>query len=100
MFVNSFEAICENHGIAPSRVLDNLGITRSAYTRWKNGGEPSNKTKKQIADHFGITVAELMRGETKIAPAQTSEDDEMAQLVARLTGGHSSNRMNKPFPSV
>ena len=78
MFVDVFEKICESNGIAPSRVLDNLSITRSAYSRWSKGGSPSNETKKKIADYFGISVRQLMDGETENAPARVeSEDDEL-----------------------
>ena len=45
MFVDVFEKLCEENRIAPSRVLDNLGITRSAYSRWSKGGSLSNETK-------------------------------------------------------
>lgn len=81
MFVDVFEKLCEENGIAPSRVLDNLGITRSAYSRWSKGGSPSNETKKKIADYFGITVAELMSGEIKKAPAKAEADDELMELL-------------------
>lgn len=81
MFVDVFEKLCEENGIAPSRVLDNLGITRSAYSRWSKGGSPSNETKKKIADYFGITVSELMSGEIKKSPAKAAEDDELEAIL-------------------
>ena len=48
MFVDVFEKPCEENGIVPSRVLDNLGITRSAYSRWSKGGSPSNDLRYSL----------------------------------------------------
>lgn len=59
-----------------------IGMFRSAYTNWKNGSEPSNATKNKIADYFGVTVKQLMSGETEKAPTEAIEaDDEMAELL-------------------
>ena len=63
MFFDSYIKICEAHGVAPTTVLTEIGISKSAYGGWKNGGEPSNRTKKQIADYFGITVEALKKGD-------------------------------------
>ena len=81
MFVDIFDSICAEHGLAPSRVLDEIGTTRSAYTRWKQGGEPSNETKKKIANYFGITVSQLMDGVKEKAPAEAEADDELLQIL-------------------
>lgn len=81
MFIDSYLKICEEFGVAPTKVLTDLGISKSAYTNWKNGGEPANRTKKQIADYFGISVAELMSGEIKKSPAKAEEDDELEAIL-------------------
>lgn len=82
MFIDIFERLCESRGVSPSRVLDDIGMYRSTHTNWRNGGEPSNPTKKKIADYFGITVAQLMSGEIEKAPAEEAEaDGEMIKLL-------------------
>ncbi len=82
MFVKIFETICEANGVSPSRVLDLIGMNRSSYTGWKQGAEPTNETKKKIADYFGITVRQLMSGETEKASAdQAQADEELAELL-------------------
>lgn len=73
-----------DRGIAPSRVLDTLGVSRSAYSRWRRGGDPSNETIKLIADYFELSASELMSYETKKAPAQMSEDEEMRELLTEF----------------
>jgi len=82
VFYNNYLKICEERGIAPTRVLVDLGISKSAISNWKNGGEPSNRTKKAIADYFGITVRQLMDGEIENAPTPVkSEDDELEDIL-------------------
>lgn len=73
MFYDNYLKVCEDVGVSPTRVLEELGISKSSYGHWKKGGEPLNETKKKIADYFRITVAELMSGEIKKAP-QTGGD--------------------------
>lgn len=60
-----------------------IGISPSTASRWKSKGfEPSNSTKKAIADYFGITVRQLMSGEIENVPApEQSEDDELDEIL-------------------
>jgi len=82
VFYDNYLKICEERGVAPTRVLVDLGISKSAISNWKNGGEPSNRTKKAIADYFGITVRQLMDGEIENAPTPVkSEDDELEDIL-------------------
>lgn len=50
MFYDNFIDLCETAGESPSRVLTALGISKGSLSRWKDGGEPLNETKKKIAD--------------------------------------------------
>lgn len=82
MFYDNYLKICEARGVSPTRVLSDLGISKSSYGHWKNGGEPLNETKKKIADYFGITVSELISGEIENAPTPVkSEDDELDEIL-------------------
>ena len=80
MFSAIFEKLCEEAGIAPTRVLIELGIGKSALSNWKRGSEPSNRTKKQIADYFGVSVSELLAGKTNTTK-KSEESDEMAEML-------------------
>lgn len=85
MFFDVYMKWCEETGVAPTTVLKTIGVSKSAYSNWKIGGEPSNRTKKQIADYFGITVQELMDGKKETAPAEaeTDEIDELLETIRR-----------------
>lgn len=86
MFIDIYTKNCEEAGVAPTGVLSALGISKSAYSNWKKGGEPSNRTKKQIADYFGVSVNDFMSGKINTAPAkaEADDDDEMAELLETI----------------
>lgn len=65
MFIDSYQRICKHFGVTPTSILEPLGISTGAYSNWKRGSEPTNPTKKKIADYFGITIDELEAGEIK-----------------------------------
>lgn len=64
-FYNNFVKLCNSVGKSPSRVVLDIGGTKSAITRWKNGGMPTDATAMKIAEYFGVPVSELT-GETDL----------------------------------
>lgn len=62
-FYENFLRLCNQTGKSPSRVVLEVGGTKSAVTRWKNGGRPTDATARKIADHFGVSVSQLLDGE-------------------------------------
>lgn len=77
MFYDNYIKVCQNHGVSPTRVLKDLGISKSSYAHWKKGGEPLNETMKKIADYFGITVTELLSGEAGEMGKKNKPTDEI-----------------------
>ena len=71
-FYSNFLTMCNNIGKTPSKVVTEVGLKKSAVTRWKAGGNPTDATAQKIADYFGVPVSELTE-ETKKAP--TPEGD-------------------------
>lgn len=71
-FYSNFLAMCNNIGKTPSKVVTEVGLKKSAVTRWKAGGNPTDATAQKIADYFGVSVSELTEG-TKKAPTQEGE---------------------------
>lgn len=60
MFYDNFLKLCNQKGVAPTKVAVETGGHKSDATRWKNGSVPTDARKVVIADYFGITVDELM----------------------------------------
>lgn len=73
MFYDNFVKACNMVGKSPTAVLVEIGVDRSANTRWKNGGMPTDATIQKLADYFGISKTDLT-GETylKVTGAVTS----------------------------
>lgn len=86
MFYNNFLSLCEDAGMSPSAVLTELEISKGGLKRWRDGVEPTNPTKKKIADYFGISVKELSSEKIqKTKRPVTNEggelDDEMIEML-------------------
>ena len=65
MFYDTFYKLCAEKGLSVSRVLLDLGMSKSTASTWKNKGySPSKPAAKKIADYFEISVDALMSGET------------------------------------
>lgn len=84
-FIDNYLSLCEERGIAPTRVLKDLSISHSMLTAWKSGKEPTNSTRKKIADYFDIEVSELSGQKKPVTIAddeQTINNDEAMFLAA------------------
>ena len=58
-FYNNFVRLCNSVGKSPSRVVLEIGGTKSAITRWKNGSTPTDATAMKIAEYFGVSIQDL-----------------------------------------
>lgn len=77
------ENLCKEHGTNITQMCKSAGVQRSVLSDYKSG---RNKTisfsnLQKIADYFGMSVDELVNGETKKAPvAEPAEDIEFIRL--------------------
>ena len=86
-FYSNFLTMCNNIGKTPSKVVTEVGLKKSAVTRWKAGGNPTDATAQKIADYFGVPVSELTE-ETKKAPTPEGEREiDDRQMKAAFLGG-------------
>ena len=65
MFYNNFLKACNLVGKAPTTVLSEAGISKSANTRWQNGENPTPANVMKLSDYFGISPSDLT-GETRL----------------------------------
>lgn len=59
MFYDNFLKACNSIGKTPSAALAEIGINKSAATRWRKGEMPTVANVHKIADYFGISPEEL-----------------------------------------
>lgn len=92
-FAQNFRFCMEQRGYSAYRLAKILGVSNQGVLNWLDGGNvPHKKTRQKIAEHFGITLAELDGDElptlppegAKKAPTETSERELDMSLIKRL----------------
>nr|DAT14684.1 MAG TPA: helix-turn-helix domain protein [Caudoviricetes sp.] len=70
-FAQNLKYIKEQLGLSNYRLAKLFGCSQSSLLNWlDNGVIPHKKTRQKIADHFGITLAELDGDELPVLPEQ------------------------------
>ena len=92
MFKQNFINICIERGVAPTAVLRDIGVAHATFSCWTDESVPRQTTLIKIADYFGVTPEELLRGPTEkpSAPAEPPQPtdpltDEFLELIDQLT---------------
>ena len=81
MFYDEFVRLCKEHGVKPSNVADDMGISRGTVSRWKNRGVlPSAQMIESLCHYFGCEVTEFFPN-TKKDPVNK---DEVIEEIDRL----------------
>ena len=61
MFYDCYTALCQAKGISRSRAAQEMGLSNSTVTKWKNtGATPSGETLARVSAYFGVPVGELL----------------------------------------
>ena len=60
MFFENLIQLCNDNNTTPNAVCLALGLSPAAATKWRSGAVPRETTLLKIANHFGVTVAELI----------------------------------------
>lgn len=77
MFYENYERLCNEAGENPYTLAVQLGAKNNAVVaQWKKGSVPRKAMLEKIAEHFGVTVSELMYGK-ETAPAR--EEPELSE---------------------
>ena len=86
----TIQALCQERGIRPGKLCDELGLSRGLMTDLKMGRKTgvSAVTAQKIAGYFGVTVAYLLGEETKNPPAVSGREISDADIKFALFGGN------------
>lgn len=86
-FAQNLKYIKEKENLTNYRLAKLFGCSQSSLINWlDNGVVPHPKTRQKIADHFGITLAELDGDELPVLPekcAKESAPDPKIEGVAK-----------------
>lgn len=83
MFYEVFTGLCQKTGLSAYKVCTDVGLNRSAVSKWKAGAVPNGTTAAKLADYFGVSVGFLLGTETAAPARQVSDED----LKFALFGG-------------
>ena len=61
-FYENYVAMCNRIGKTPSAAAVEIGLSKPAVNRWKNGGCPTDATARKVAKYFGVPVEQLYSG--------------------------------------
>lgn len=86
MFKENFERLCAKKGKSPSAVCDEIGLSRTMYSKWDNESVPRKVTLIKIADYFGVTPESLVaENEQKKDPAQMSREEKISYIMQKYS---------------
>ena len=90
MFYKKFIELCNENGVTPSYVGNQIGVSKAAVSGWKTGSMPRDTQLAKIADYFGIPVSYFSEEtpETEKSPAPDKETEDFARYFAMLTPEH------------
>lgn len=60
-FLDSFLMLCERKDVPPSRALEDAGLSKSLYSKWKQKPEsiPNGATLEKLAKYFMVPIDTL-----------------------------------------
>ncbi|MBR2908063.1 MAG: LexA family transcriptional regulator [Clostridia bacterium] len=64
MFKEQFVKLCNEKGVAPTVVCQEIGLSAAAFSKWTDESIPRAATLQKLADYFHVSVPYL-RGETQ-----------------------------------
>lgn len=71
MFYDRYTALCQAKGVSRSRAAQEMGLSNSTVTKWKNtGATPSGETLAKVSAYFGVPVGELLGEIVPSAPEE------------------------------
>lgn len=79
MFYDLFKQLADNRGVSVHRATQDIGLSKSTATKWKNtGATPQGDTLQKIASYFGVTVDYLLGNVSHPRIEISSESDGVA----------------------
>ena len=70
-FYEIYKDLCNTVNKSPSALALEIGLSKVAVNKWKNGNRPNSETLEKLADYFSVSTDYLLgRQERKISSAE------------------------------
>ena len=92
-FIVNYDSLVRDRGLSPSTAAMDMGFSKGAYTKWRNGGTPSAPSMKKIADYLGVTPEWLMTDHSEApsfqnaAPAESPANETKLPVYGSISAG-------------
>lgn len=103
-FTRNFNYCMDSARYSSYRFAKILGVNLQSVSNWKNGAVvPHPKTRQKIADHFGITLAELDGDELPVLPedgakkAPATEGEGSDEKISRFVRSASAEELDEIY---
>lgn len=86
-FHEKLQKLRTNENLTQEELAEKLFVSRAAISKWESGrGYPSIDSLKTIANHFGVTIDQLIRGEEMVALAEQDKTESSRKHTALVCG--------------
>ena len=86
-FHEKLQKLRANENLTQEELAEKLYVSRTAVSKWESGrGYPSIDSLKAIADHFHVTVDELISGEEMVTLAEEGIRESGRKYTALICG--------------
>lgn len=65
MIYNKIVFLCNEKGISPTKLSNEIGISPTVFGRWRDGVKPQSRMLKKVADYFGVPIDYFSDNEKK-----------------------------------
>lgn len=59
-YYDNFLRLCARKQVTPAQVQRDIGVSKAAANKWRNGSIPHDATLMRVAEYFGVTTDELL----------------------------------------
>lgn len=78
-FYDKFDKLCSENGKKKTPLCVEIGLSKTAWARWRDGATPDGATIRKIAEYFGVPAAYLMDDSMEEVP-ETAEESETERI--------------------
>ena len=87
-FYQRYIELCNEIGKSPSAVAIEIGLSKTAVHKWKNGGFPTDSTAAKVASYFNVTADSMMNleEEKKEQPTESELSIKKKEFIKKIEG--------------
>lgn len=85
-FYQKFVRLCNERHVSPSAAILEIGLKKSAVTRWKKGGNPTDATVAKVCEFFHVDLNYFEDEETPADEGERVYSPALQAIIDELYG--------------